>query len=122
MELAASARSHRLRESNRQLRQSLDRVNVGCGDCRAASPEEINGLLSQLLQFGASLRAEALPAPGIDPEADAEIEQYRRNVERLRELLPAIHRQLLAERTRIEAQRARLATAEDWARASRQTL
>jgi hypothetical protein len=43
-------------------------------------------------------------------------------MERLRDLLPSIHAQLLAERARIEAERARLRAASEWACASRQTL
>jgi hypothetical protein len=89
-------------------------------------------LLSELLRAGAALRAEPIPAKGKgngndngnsnDPELDSELELYRRNVERLRDLLPSIHRQLLAERARLEAQRARVRSAAEWARASRQTL
>jgi hypothetical protein len=40
----------------------------------------------------------------------------------LRDLLPSLHRQLLAERSRLEAQRSRVQSAAQWARASRQTL
>jgi hypothetical protein len=80
------------------------------------------GLLSELLRAGMGLRAEPLPARGFDPELDEEIDQYRRHVEHLRDLLPSIHRQLLAERARLEAQRSRVQAAAAWARASRQTL
>jgi len=66
---------------------------------------------------GARLRAEPLPTKGTDSELDQELEQYRRNVERVRELLPSIHGQLLAERARLGAQRARVRSAAEWARA-----
>ncbi len=79
-------------------------------------------LLSELLRVGTSLRAESISGRRHDPALDAELEAYRYNVERLRDILPAIHEQLLAERARLEAQRTRVRAAEDWARASRQTL
>jgi len=45
----------------------------------------------KLSRVGARLRAEPLPTKGTDSELDQELEQYRRNVERVRELLPSIH-------------------------------
>jgi hypothetical protein len=79
-------------------------------------------LLSELLSAGATLRAQPIPARGDDPELDLEMASYRQTVELLRDVLPSIHRQLLAERARIEAQRARVQSASAWAHASRQTL
>lgn len=79
-------------------------------------------LLSTLLRAGATLRLQPVPAKGHDPELDAELALYRSYVERLRDHLPEIHRQLLAERAHIEAQRTRVQFAAEWARASRQTL
>ncbi len=115
------ARAQDLHETNQRLRSWLD-LRVTEGGQRAATAEDITGLLSELLHAGAELRAHPIPAPGTDPELDAELSQYRRNVERLRELLPSIHSQLLVERARLEAQRARVQSATEWARASRQTL
>jgi hypothetical protein len=94
----------------------------GSGQPATITPEYIAALLSELLRAGAGLRAEPLPANGEDPELDRELEKYRTHVEQLRELLPGIHSQLLAERARLEAQRTRVRSASDWARASRQTL
>ena len=117
-----SSLSNSLRDTNHRLRLWLDSMDLRPGQ-PATTPEHMAALLSELLRAGAGLRAaETLPAKGGDPELNAEIEKYRRYVERLRELLPSIHSQLLAERARIEAQRARVHTASEWARASRQTL
>jgi hypothetical protein len=79
-------------------------------------------LLSELLSAGVELRSEAIPQRGTDLDLDRELDRYRQNVEQLRELLPSIQGQLLAERARIESQRARIQSATHWARASRQTL
>jgi hypothetical protein len=116
------SRSHDLRETNRRLRVLLDSMIPYKAQPLIATPEQMAALLSELLRAGAGLRAEPLPARGSDPELDVEADQYRRHVERLRELLPSIHRQLLAERARLEAQRTRVRSAAQWARASRQTL
>ncbi len=119
------------RETNRQLRRWLDRL---APDCLTAQPGQqpspqrtpsldcITALLSELVRAGAALRAQPLPPQGTDPELDCELDDYRHNVERLRQILPSIYNQLLVERARIEAQRARVISAAEWARASRQTL
>jgi hypothetical protein len=116
------SRSQNLRETNRRLLFWLDNIVARHEQTTVATPEQMAALLSELLQAGAGFRAQPIPAKGDDPELDGELDQYRRNVERLRDLLPSIHRQLLAERARLEAQRARVRSAAEWARASRQTL
>jgi len=118
----ALSRSQTLRETNHRLGFWLDSMRTPHGQPSLATPEHMAALLSELLQAGTGLRAEPLPAKGSDPEFDEEIEQYRRHVEHLRDLLPSIHRQLLVERARLEAQRSRVRSAAEWARASRQTL
>jgi hypothetical protein len=111
-----------LRVTNGRLRFWLDSMADRHEQPALVTPEHMAALLSELLRTGAGLRAEPIPAKGNDPELDRELEKYRCNVERLRELLPSIHRQLLVERTRLEAQRARIRSAAEWAHASRQTL
>ncbi|MFZ0774297.1 MAG: hypothetical protein WCA49_23745 [Candidatus Sulfotelmatobacter sp.] len=116
------SRSQDLRETNQRLRHWLDCMITQRGQLSVATPDHITALLSELSRAGAELRAQPFPAKGTDPELDAELEQYRGNVERLRDLLPSIHSQLLVERARLEAQRARVQSAVEWARASRQTF
>jgi hypothetical protein len=111
-----------MRETNRRLRFWLDRMIAQPGQPAVVTPEPMAALLSELLSAGAGLRAQPIPSKGNDPELDGELEKYRFNVERLRELLPSIHSQLLAERGRLGAQRTRVQSAAEWARASRQTL
>jgi len=117
-----SSRLQNLRGTNHRLSSWLDSTPVRKAQSAEAAPEHMAALLSELLRAGAELRAKPLPQKGEDPELDVELAQYRRHVERLRELLPSIHTQLLAERVRLETQQARLRSAAEWARASRQTL
>jgi len=112
-----------LRDTNRRLSFWLDSLLAPHnGQPTVATPEQMAALLSELLRAGAGFRAELISAKGNNPDLDRELETYRGNVERLRDLLPSIHNQLLAERGRLEAQRSRIRTAAEWARASRQTL
>jgi len=115
------ARSEILRESNRRLSCYLENILAAPGQL-LITPDQMGVLLSELLRVGSDLRSHPLPTAGSDPAWDTELAAYRGNVERLRDLLPSIHDQLLAERARIEKQRARIRAAAEWARASRQTL
>jgi hypothetical protein len=82
----------------------------------------MGALLSELLRVREGLRSRPARGNGSDRELDEELEKYRRNVEHLRDLLPTIRRELLAERSRLEFQRSRVQSAGEWIRASRQTL
>ncbi len=114
--------SQNLRETNQRLSLCLDSIGAQPGQLSGAAPEHMAALLSELLRAGAGFRAEPLPLKGHDAELDRELTEYRSHVERLRELLPSLHTHLLAERARLEAQRARVRSAAEWARASRQIL
>jgi len=111
-----------LRGTNRRLSFWLDSMMARHRQPAGATPQPMGALLSELLRAGADLRAQPIPTQGNDPEVDNELDKYRCNVEQLRQLLPSIHNQLLLERARLEAQRARVRSAAEWARASRQTL
>jgi hypothetical protein len=119
-------RSQNLRDTNRRLLHWFNSMVDASGRTAVATPEQMSAMLSELLRVGEGLRGKPLPGhddlQNDDPELEIELNRYRRNVERLRELLPAIHRELLAERARLEVQRARVRAAAEWARASRQTL
>lgn len=108
-----------VRNANQRLKVWLESIHEPWG---VPAPEQMAALLSELLRVGASMRAEPSVNRGHNPALDAELYQYRCHVERLREILPAIHAQLLAERARLEVQRSRVQSAAEWARASRQTL
>lgn len=110
-----------LRDTNRRLKVCLDTI-AAQREPEVVSPEQMNSLLSALLVARASLRAKDVSLADHDREVARELAEYRRQIERLRDLLPSIHRALLAKRSRIERQRSRLRSASQWARASRQTL
>jgi len=120
--VAMPLRSQDLRETNDRLRLWLEAMADGQTEPSKRSPANLSSLLAELLRVGAGLRAEPIPGRGMDPELDGELDEYRRNVERLRDLLPSIHSQLLIERAHFEAERTRVQLAVEWARASRQTL
>jgi hypothetical protein len=121
MSLVTPSRSESLRDSNRRLSLCLGGMVAG-RERMCITPEVMAAVLSELLRTGAELRSRPIPEKGNDPAFDAELESYRSNVERLRALLPAIHTHLLTERARLEQQQARLKSAAEWARASRETL
>lgn len=85
---------------------------------RTVTPEEMNDLLSWLMEAGQSLRSRS--ADHSVPEE--QITQYRTEVQRLHALLPSIHSALLAERARLEQERDRVCAAGEWVRRSRETL
>jgi hypothetical protein len=89
-----------------------------------ATPQQMAGLLSELLQAGEWLRTiNANSGPAVsDPAMENEVAAYRKQVERLRGLLPSIHDALLRERARLERERERVRSVSEWARSSRQTL
>jgi hypothetical protein len=109
-----------LRAANRRLLFWLDSFAFNDGSLAPATPQQMIGLLSELMRAGEWLRA-GLPLEN-DPELQAELAEYRRHVEKLRELLPSIHQQLLAERGRLEAERSRMGVVAEWACGARQTL
>ena len=110
-------------QTNGRLRFWLDSITPAeaqtATEVRAATPQQMAGLLSELMRAGQRLRT--LPAEK-GAELELELTEYRKNVERLRDFLPAIYNALLRERARLEQERARVQSAAEWARRSRQTL
>jgi hypothetical protein len=130
--LAPTALAETLRETNVRLSYWLDSLipdpatpdtphvaTPHSATAHAATPELMAGLLSELMSAGQKLRA--LPSER-DAALDAELSEYRKNVERLRTVLPSIHGTLLRERARLEQERKRVESAAAWACGSRQTL
>ena len=120
-QLASAALTQNLREANSRLGFWLDSLTADSHDSPpcAASPQQMAGLLSELMRTGEWLRR--LPSEP-RPELTLELSEYRRHVERLRGLLPSIYSTLLRERARLEQERARVESAAEWAQRSRQTL
>lgn len=112
--------AHNLHEANARLALLLDSLNPDSpASPNAASPQQMEGLLSELRRAGEWLCQ--LPNQR-EPALEQELSDYRKTVARLRDLLPSIHGALLRERMRIEQQRARIASVAEWASRSRQTL
>lgn len=110
-----------LRESTRRLADWMAALFPEGSPLSAqpASPQQMSGLLAELMKTGQRLRQEAHLE---DPALAVEVAAYRWQVERLRDRLPAIQRALVEERSRLEQERARLRSASEWARRSRETL
>lgn len=109
-----------LRQTNQRLRFWLESLELPPSPTTPLMPQLVAGLLSELLQAGERLRSGLPESPGLALED--ELREYRRNLERLRERMPGIHKHLLEERARLEAERTRLEAAEEWAQGSRQIL
>jgi len=120
--LDEDALTRNLRETNCRLVFWLDTLDPAICSRPAATSEQMGGLLTELLRAGEWLRGGLSPAQQSDLELTSELAQYRRNVERLRDLLPLIHQALLLERSSLERRRSRMEAATRWAQASRQTL
>ncbi len=121
--LAETELVHHLHEANGRLRFCLKTLAPGANSC-PATPAQINAVLDELLHAGKLLQAglpDPLPGDREHP-LNSEISEYRQHLEQLRDLLPFIHSQLLQERSRLEAERARLDAAAEWATTSRQSL
>lgn len=114
-----SAIADGLRETNGRLRALLEAVAPGEAQPNAATPGQLAEILTALLQAGEWLRHR--PAPGLDPQLDAELGEYRGHMERLQSLLPSLQSHLLAERAHLEAERTQLGAAASWAAAAKRT-
>lgn len=125
MPVAADQLIQHLHEANSRLSVWLEDLVPSLGpeaasaSTAAATPHQMAAMLAELMRAGQCLRE--LPSEK-DPTLELEVNQYRKNVERLRDLLPSIHGALLRERARLEQERARVQSAAEWARRSRQTL
>jgi ABC-type nitrate/sulfonate/bicarbonate transport system substrate-binding protein len=121
--LAPDQLTTNLRETNGRLILLLDSLFPCSAQTGTAAlvvtPEQMSGLLSELMRAGQWLRS-------MPDETTAALEQevsaYRKQVKRLRTLLPAIHSTLLRERARLERERDRVRSTAEWARLSRQIL
>lgn len=121
--LAADQLTSDLRETNHRLSSLLDNLLPAAAppgsEPRVATPQQMARLLSELLRAGQRLRT--LPAHK-DAALEQELTAYRKLVERLRAVMPAIHGALLRERARLERERHRVRAVSEWARVSRETL
>jgi hypothetical protein len=79
-------------------------------------------LLLTRLNIASQLLGGIAPGSPSDSQLEEEILTYRSNVEKLQELLPLIHRRLLADKARLEKARAHLQAATAWSDARNKIL
>jgi O-succinylbenzoate synthase len=110
---------HTLREANLQIQQVLRALAHPVAGPIAVDADMLVHLLARLQEAGEKL-AGAPPRDG--GVYTAELDAYRDNLQQLREVLPALHVRLLAERAQLEQERRHLGAASRWAQASKETL
>jgi hypothetical protein len=104
-----------LRQVNDDLRAALIRLGA---DGSTVGLQDFSDLLGQLHRASECMRRPHCEAVAFDEESN----EYGRNLERLKSVLPEVHERLLAERSRLETARNHAAAATAWARASKGTL
>src|SRR5258708_8529038 len=90
-----------LHETNARLRFWLDGLITDHARPGGATPEQMTGLLSELMRAGEWLRT--VPRDR-DSDLPHELSEYRRNVERLHQFFPPIHASLLRELAHLETE------------------
>jgi hypothetical protein len=120
MPLAAEA-IETLRQVNASLRSTLVRLHPERSLCSTIGPEDLSAIASEILRARDCLRR-------LSPHSEADVElhkqafEYRDNLEKLKQLLPDLHRRLLGEKLRLQTADDHLAAIADWARANQKTL
>ena len=109
-----------LREVNGSIRSALVRLRPDQKHCSDIQPHDFSDLLCNILRAAECLRSQ--PASSETMEVAQAAIEYRTNLEKLREFLPQLHGNLLAEKSRLETARAQVAAASAWAQASTSTL
>ena len=110
-----------LHEINDRLRRALIRLRPERRRSTSIEPQEFSGILDQLLRAAECLRsapADASMAGALAREA----RDYEANLFALKQFLPALHVQLLAEKSRLETSRSHLTSAAAWAGTAKKTL
>jgi len=110
-----------LRQVNDNLTSALFRLSPEQKHCSTIRPQEFTDLLSEILRAAECLRR--LPAKSeVTPALEQQSLEYLGNLQKLKQFLPKLHRNLLAEKSRLETAQAHLTTAAAWAQASQKTL
>ena len=110
-----------LQRANGCIRSALTRLRPEQMHCSTIQPQDFSDLMAEILRAADCLRSQAAPFQ-VAAEVEQETLEYRRNLEKLRDFLPQLHGNLLAEKSRLESARGHVATAAAWARSSGQTL
>jgi hypothetical protein len=109
-----------LQQVNASLRSALIHLHPEQRHCSTIQPQDFSDLLTEILR-AAEFSLPAAPAE-VDVATQHESLEFRGNLEELKCLLPQLHGNLLAEKSRLESAQAHIAAAAAWARASTKTL
>ena len=109
-----------LQQVNGSIRSALTRLRPDQKHCSDIRPQDFSDLLGEILRAAECLRSQHAQSEAMEL-AQASLE-YRTNLEKLRDFLPKLHGNLLAEKSRLETAQAHVAAAAAWARASTKTL
>ena len=110
-----------LQQVNDSLRSALSRLRPEQRHCSTITPQDFSDLLSEILRAAESLRREPVQSETAEAVQQAAME-YRSHLETLRDFLPQLHGNLLAEKSRLETAQAHVLSAATWARGSTRTL
>ena len=110
-----------LQQVNENLRSALVHFRSDQHHCSTITAHDFAGLLSEILRGAECLRLQPVPSEPIEALRQATLD-YRSNLEKLRDFLPEIHGNLLAEKLRLKAAQAHVSAAAAWARSSTGTL
>lgn len=110
-----------LEQVNGTLRSALIHLRPEQQHCSTIQPQDFSDLLAEILRAADCLRRQPLEFEPAEAVQLASLE-YRSNLEELRDFLPQLHGNLLAEKSRLEAEQAQLTAASAWARTSTGTL
>ena len=117
----ASSVSETLRLTNGRVRELIHRMQTAEGRDALVKQQDFDALLGEVTRAAVWLQRVS-PLSVSDEGLAKEISEYRGSLEQLQQMLPAIHRRLLAEKVRLEATRHHLTAATGWANASQRTL
>jgi hypothetical protein len=110
-----------LQQTNTSLRSALVRFRSEQEQCSNITAEDFSSLLSEIVHAADCLQHQSAPPEAAEAVKRATLE-YRTNLETLKELLPQLQGNLLAEKSRLETAQAHVASAAAWARGSTTTL
>jgi len=110
-----------LREVNSRLRSALVRLQPEQSHCSAITPQDFSDLRTQIRRAAECLQLLAPDSVAIEA-VGREAAAYRSHLESLQHFLPDLYGRLLAEKSRLEVSRNRVAATKAWARASEKTL
>jgi hypothetical protein len=106
-----------LRQVNRNLRSALARLRPEQRHCSAITPQDFSDILDAILQARECLRRQ-LPTSEAAVALKQESLAYLSNLEELKQFLPELHANLLAEKSRLETVQTHVAATAAWAQAS----